>query len=88
MFIKGNCANYIDKNLRVYENSTGIFVLCLRLKISYFAKNFSCVFRSQMIEFDDLTDRPKWGTEIASFVSTFTYQLSLVYSNKYNVLFS
>ena len=27
MFIKGKCAIYIDKNLRVYENSTGIFVL-------------------------------------------------------------
>ena len=28
MFIKGKCAIYIDKNLRVYENSTVIFVLC------------------------------------------------------------
>ena len=27
MFIKGKCAIYIDKNLRVYENSTVIFVL-------------------------------------------------------------
>ena len=26
MFIKGNCAIYIDKNLKVYESSTGIFV--------------------------------------------------------------
>ena len=31
MFIKGKCAIYIDKNLRVYENSTGIFVLCIKL---------------------------------------------------------
>ena len=29
MFIKGNCAIYIDKNLKVFKNSTGIFVLCL-----------------------------------------------------------
>ena len=27
MFIKGNWAIYIDKNLKIYENSTGIFVL-------------------------------------------------------------
>ena len=27
MFIWGNCAIYIDKNLKAYENSTGIFVL-------------------------------------------------------------
>ena len=27
MFIKGKCAIYIDKNLRVYEKSTVIFVL-------------------------------------------------------------
>ena len=27
MFIKGKCAIYIDKNPRVYEKSTGIFVL-------------------------------------------------------------
>ena len=25
--MKGNCAIYIDNNLKVYENSTGIFVL-------------------------------------------------------------
>ena len=30
MFVKGNCAIYIDKNLKLYENSTGIFVLWLR----------------------------------------------------------
>ena len=37
MFIKGKCAIYIDKNLRVYEKGTVIFVLwlCLRLVISY-----------------------------------------------------
>ena len=29
MFIKGKCAIYIDKNLRVYEKSTVIFVLWL-----------------------------------------------------------
>ena len=29
MFIKGNCAIDIDKNLKVYENITGIFVLWL-----------------------------------------------------------
>ena len=29
MFIKGNCAIYIDKNLKVYENSTVLFFLCL-----------------------------------------------------------
>ena len=29
MLIKGNCAIYIDKNLKVYENITGIFVLWL-----------------------------------------------------------
>ena len=28
MFIKGDCAIYIDKNLKVYENSTVLFVLC------------------------------------------------------------
>ena len=28
MFIKGNCAIYIDKNLKVYENNTGILILC------------------------------------------------------------
>ena len=27
MFIKGNCAIYIDKNLKVYENNTVLFVL-------------------------------------------------------------
>ena len=27
MFTKGKCAIYIDKNLRVYEKSTVIFVL-------------------------------------------------------------
>ena len=27
MFIKGNCAIYIDKNLEVFEKCTGIFVL-------------------------------------------------------------
>ena len=27
MFIKGNWAIYIDKNIKIYENSTGIFVL-------------------------------------------------------------
>ena len=31
MFIKGKCAIYIDKNLRVYEKSTVIFVLCFTL---------------------------------------------------------
>ena len=31
MFIKGKCAIYIDKNLRVYENSTVIFVLWFQL---------------------------------------------------------
>ena len=30
MFIKGKCAIYIDKNLKFYENSTGILVLCIR----------------------------------------------------------
>ena len=30
MFIKGKCAIYIDKNLRVYENSTVIFVLWVK----------------------------------------------------------
>ena len=29
MSIKGKCAIYIDKNLRVYENSTGILILWL-----------------------------------------------------------
>ena len=28
MFIKGKIAIYIDKTLKVYENSIGIFVLC------------------------------------------------------------
>ena len=31
MFIEGNCAIYIDKNLKVYEKSTVIFVLCSKL---------------------------------------------------------
>ena len=31
MFIKGNCATYIDKNLKVYENSTVLFVLWTEL---------------------------------------------------------
>ena len=31
MFIKGKCAIYIDKNLRVYEKSTVIFVLWFQL---------------------------------------------------------
>ena len=33
MFIKGNCVIYIDKNLKVYVNSTGIFVLWLKITI-------------------------------------------------------
>ena len=31
MFIKGNCAIYINKNLKVYKNSTVLFVLWLKL---------------------------------------------------------
>ena len=34
MFIKGNCAMYIAKNLKVFENNTGIFVLW-RVQLSY-----------------------------------------------------
>ena len=29
-FIEDMCTIYIDKNLKFYENSTGIFVLCYR----------------------------------------------------------
>ena len=40
MFIKGKCAIYIDKNLRVYEKSTGIFVLWTNIKkISFLETN-------------------------------------------------
>ena len=36
MFIKGKCAIYIDKNHRVNENSTFIFVLWPRVRDGYF----------------------------------------------------
>ena len=48
MFIKGKCAIYIDKNLRVYENSTVIFVLCQKPIIFY---SFNTT----------ITDDLKWG---------------------------
>ena len=47
MFIKGKCAIYIDKNLRVYENSTVIFVLCPRqiqcFKFGGFTVLYTCM---------------------------------------------
>ena len=40
MSIKGKCAIYIDKNLRVYENSTTVLLLCASLQITVSEKNF------------------------------------------------
>ena len=33
--MKGNCAIYIDNNLKVYENSTGIFVLWFGMMVIF-----------------------------------------------------
>ena len=53
MFTKGKCAIYIDKNLKVYENSTDIFVLWSKM-IEVFlymlsAPNAAKIIRIQVI---------------------------------------
>ena len=55
MFIKGKCAIYIGKNLRVYENSTVIFVLC--------------TWRSNLFGKDAVDRGPTEGSELPSVAS-------------------